>query len=231
MKLYFNANELSDPSNEYVAWIDVMGIKSAMESSIKISANFIYKLHIAAIEAPSDNIKIYPIMDGFYCSSPNQGDMEKFLKDIYLKLANLFNEENKNSFRFIIKGAIAKGDVYHGCNLDYKAAFTLGDNKEYRDKIMLGLPMIQAHPGEVEAPPFGLFVDESAQSLVSPDAKYPFDMWWKWFTKEDADLIANLASSLETYYAWCMGQSHEISYPRNRIRIHRGMAKLYFGSS
>jgi len=58
MELYFNANKLLDPSNEYVCWIDVMGIKSSMERSIKISANFIYKLHIAAIEAPSDGLKI-----------------------------------------------------------------------------------------------------------------------------------------------------------------------------
>ena len=96
---------------------------------------------------------------------------------------------------------------------------------------MLGLPLIQAHPGEVEAPPFGLFVDASAQSLVPTDTKYPFDMWWRWYSEDDAELIKKLISSLDSYYDWCIKKSSEINYLVNRIRIHRGMAKLYFGSS
>ena len=128
-------------------------------------AMFVYALAYS-VNSAAGGYWIYPIMDGFYCSSPDRNSMEQFRKVVFSKLAKKFVEEEKDRFRFIIKGAIAKGNVYHGCNLDDEAAHTLADNKNYRSQIMLGMPMIQAHLGQDNAPPFGLFVDSSAQALV-----------------------------------------------------------------
>ncbi len=39
----FKSKLIPTPKNEYVAWVDVMGIQSSMSRSIDISANFIFK--------------------------------------------------------------------------------------------------------------------------------------------------------------------------------------------
>jgi hypothetical protein len=48
-----------------------MGIQGALRRSIKIAANFVYKLHDAALQARIAPLRLYPIMDGFYASSPD----------------------------------------------------------------------------------------------------------------------------------------------------------------
>ena len=45
---YFNAQGLT-ADNCYVAWLDVMGSRTAMVRSIATAANFIFKLHVAAL--------------------------------------------------------------------------------------------------------------------------------------------------------------------------------------
>ena len=41
---FFDARELPEPRDEYVAWVDVMGIRSQMAYSIAVAANCIFKL-------------------------------------------------------------------------------------------------------------------------------------------------------------------------------------------
>jgi len=51
MPLGFNAGHLPEMASEYVAWVDVMGTQVSMSRSINATANFIFKLHIAALRA------------------------------------------------------------------------------------------------------------------------------------------------------------------------------------
>ncbi len=73
----FKSKLIPTPKNEYVAWVDVMGIQSSMSRSIDISANFIFKLHIAALNAKTAKLNIYPVMDGFYALSVRRSRTEE----------------------------------------------------------------------------------------------------------------------------------------------------------
>lgn len=47
--LFFNAAHLPLPTEQYVAWVDVMGTQTSMSTSLRTAANFMFKLHIADI--------------------------------------------------------------------------------------------------------------------------------------------------------------------------------------
>ena len=72
-QLFFNAAHLPLPIDQYVAWVDVMGTQASMSTSLRTAANFMFKLHIAAFQAPRERARIYPVMDGFYAAAPKQG--------------------------------------------------------------------------------------------------------------------------------------------------------------
>ena len=118
-------------------------------------------------------------------------------------------------------------------------------NKQYRDKILLGLPMVQASTTEKCAPPFGVFVHESEREEAerkqnqceqsvrtsSSDGK-PSRMsyiWWKWEDSKNDTTWCKLRKELECYYKWWTsggggGCDHD------RIKEHRTLARQYFGT-
>lgn len=114
MPLTFHAGYLPQALPEYIAWVDVMGTQASMSRSLAISANFIFKLHTAALQAPNQNVTLYPVMDGFYASSSDKGEILDFLRSVFQEVAAEFNGEPVEHHRFIIKGALAFGPVIHG---------------------------------------------------------------------------------------------------------------------
>jgi hypothetical protein len=114
MALFFDARQLGDPSEEYVAWVDVMGIQATLRRSIGSAANFVYKLHDAALQASGPGLRLYPVMDGFYVSSPERSLLAAFLRAVFLSVAEEHTSQPRERFRFVIRGAVAKGTIYHG---------------------------------------------------------------------------------------------------------------------
>ena len=52
--IYFDSRYFGEPSYEYVCWLDVMGTANQMLRSLPISANFVFKLHCAVLEAAEE---------------------------------------------------------------------------------------------------------------------------------------------------------------------------------
>ena len=231
MPLWFNAAHLPEPSLEYVAWVDVMGTQISMSRSLAISANFIFKLYTAALQTPNQNITLYPIMDGFYASSSNKSDILRFLQSVFEQVAEEFNREEAQLHRFIVRGSLAFGSVIHGSNIPEPASNVMHDNVPYRNSLLLGLPMVQAHTTEKLAPPFGIYVHESARNFA-PHGDTPLHfLWWKWanFGNPNSIQIWNtLRLSLEEYFTWCRERSGAIGYDSTRIEVHSTMANQYF---
>jgi len=227
MPLFFNSQSLPPAGNEYVAWVDIMGTQAAMSRSIDISANFIFKLHVAALQAPHANVEIYPVMDGFYASSQNQQDMLEFLRNIFQSVADEFNQERNPLHRFIIRGGLAFGPVIHGRAIGPQASTVLNANPGYGDSILLGMPMIQAHSSESIAPPFGVAVHESARAFSSAGAHPIHFMWWKWHNQTNNAIWQQLTVDLNAHFNWCSSQSMAINYNLDRIKTHSEMAKQY----
>ena len=230
-RLFFNAAELPLPTEQYVAWIDVMGTRASMATSLRTTANFMFKLHIAAFQAPRERVRIYPVMDGFYAAAPDKTGVLRFLRSVFAALADEFNATEENRFRFLIRGGLAFGPSVHGADVPLAACAALPDAHGYRESILLGMPMVQAHQAEAEAPPFGLSVHESARAFAPTGEEPLHDRWWRWdeFGKEDVQLAwSSLEANMKAYFDWCTERSLRIGYPIDRINAHQTMAAQYF---
>ena len=220
----FNARELPSPKSEYVCWIDVMGTQSIMARSIKVTANFVFKLHAAAVSCQVSNVKLYPIMDGLYVASPSKQAITDFIKYVFKTLADNFVSENIEH-RFLIKGALAYGPVIHGDNVPDVACPVLSQNANYRASILLGLPMVNAFKSENLAPPFGVYIHESARTFSSSGTEPFHHVWLRWFqaTSRQSYLDAVIA-----YFDWCLARPNYIQYAQDRIVVHKAQATEFF---
>ena len=135
---YFDSSHLSDPSNSYVAWLDVMGTRAVMSRSLSMSATFICKLHVTAIEAAvGKNIRLYPVMDGLYVVANTRALISGFLETVFSRLADVFINESAQHHRFIVKAAIAYGPIIHGSDIGSNASWSLDEHAEYKRSILL----------------------------------------------------------------------------------------------
>ena len=227
MPLSFNAAHLPVMASEYVAWVDVMGTQVSMSKSIKITANFIFKLHIAALRAQLNGVQVYPVMDGFYAASPNRNLMLAFLRGVFKSVAEEFNTTAGSHHRFVIRGGLAFGPVIHGHDVG-ACAEELAENQLYANSILLGMPMVQAHLVERDAPPFGIFVHESAR-VFAPAGTEPLHwIWWKWKTDDSAAIWDALKVELMAHFGWCQERAQAILYSQDRIEAHKKMVEQYF---
>jgi hypothetical protein len=231
MPLYFNAQQLPKPANEYVGWIDEMGVQSAMSRSLDITANFVFKLHVAALQAPNVGVSLYPVMDGLYIACSSQQDVLEFLRSVFANIAETFVSETEQLHRFIVRGALAFGPVIHGADVPIESsnAFSTELGKPYKHAILLGMPMVQAHIAEKNAPPFELFVHETARTFAPPSAKPLHHVWWKWVNSDNSWVWNGLPTALLSYFEWCSERACSIQYDRERIDIHADLARQYFG--
>lgn len=222
--------------NEYVCWLDIMGTKTKMENSVKTCAIFIFKLHTAVLEAIEKgcDIQTYPVMDGVYFTSKKRVDMENALWYIFSSLGRLFIEENNFDHQFLVKASVAYGPIIHGSDIGNEINRQFANNEIYKQSLLLGLPMIQAYSGESKAPPFGVFVHESARAF-HPEDETPFKhKWWKWFRVPNTGWTkaqtTKLKEKIDKYFKNCEAQSVFLDYPENRIQAHLQVAQEYFNS-
>lgn len=220
---YFRDEKFPNTQKEYVLWIDIMGTKNFMSTSLRTSSLFICKLHMAILDARTENMHIYPVMDGAYITTNNQKAMKKFIREVFTSLGELFIGEENPLHKFIVKGAIAYGPVVHGkdiprdCNDEI-----IGNNREYMTSILLGMPMIQAVKGEKYAPPFGIYCDESVRM---EEKNFSF-RWYNWLSTKECR--KKLLEALIGYFNYCENHSYKLDYDVNKIREHRKKSEEYF---
>lgn len=224
---FFDARKLPNPEVSYVAWLDVMGAGSSMLRSLPITANFVFKLHIVALEQKKIAIKLYPVMDGVYIVGTDQNEMRMYLAAVHERLAGCFSTEKNNEHRFLVKCSIAYGPVIHGEGLDKGASNVLAGNRPYTNSILLGMPMVFAVRSEPGAPPFGVFVHPTAEDFMTAKEKKWSHTWWPWFELGKNRTAQGLKTSLPDYFKWCEERAGVIDYPRDRIKVHKAQAEEY----
>lgn len=207
------------PSTEYVCWLDIMGTRSTMSESFEKSANFILRFHSCVVTAVDNEkkIKVYPVMYGVYISSPQKENMTRVLKAIMDKLSDLFISEAKLNHRFVVRGAIAKGEVAHGCNITDSICGIISNKENYKDTLMTGLPMIQVYSSEHLAPPFGIYIHESARMPNSLQGR--FFSWCK------DDKKKTLKDAVDDYFDWCMTYHNYLEMDKSKIEHYKQMNK------
>ncbi len=219
---FFDESKMSALSNTYVCWLDVMGSESIMRRSVRIAANFVMKLHVAALEENHlyPDVEIIPVIDGMYLCSARQEPILTLVKRVLTRLAILFVHETDPLERFMVRGGLAFGPVCKGTGVS-DCAPVLASNPDYCAGILLGIPVIQAYFDERQASPFGVHIHESARSFSPPGEKVLPQTHWKWWrgshpTKFDKTLASCLKEALNQHYEWCMGHSTTIIYSTGR---------------
>lgn len=228
-------NTLSGVKNSYVCWMDLMGAQNQMSTSLESSSIDMFGVHVAIDETKSDyDVNVYPIMDGAYIVSERQQPLRDFLSDTIAKIAkdNVYTDSDVR-YTYIIRAAVSFGPVIHGDEVPQRANQEFFDDENpYPDSLIIGAPISQAFRGEGKAPPFGIFVDESARAFA-PEDNRPMDRrWYEWFRHHTPykNLARELEDRLQTYYNWCEENTHRINYPMSKIQEHREMAKEYLPS-
>jgi len=223
---FFDAGRLPNPGSEYVGWFDVVGTQSHLTQSHKRAANFFAKIHLAALRCREDPVRLYPVMDGVYVTSPSRSSFVDFVHAFYRLLSVTFCGEEKCQHRFVVRGAVAFGPVTHGRTIPGDCAHF--ENPPYRDALLIGMPMVHAYQAEHQAPPFGIFIHDSGRSFA-PAGDAPLSgRWWRWWRAEDEPLISEMRVALPQFYSWALGHAQEFDYPPSRIAEHRATAFEYF---
>lgn len=220
-KVYFDATVFPNMENEFVLWVDIMGTKNNMSSSVRTSSIFICKLHVAIMQAKGKEMHVYPMMDGAYVTSKDEAEMSKFIRKLFRDLGDTLIEEENDFHRFLIKGSLAYGPILHGNSIPDTCNNCFGENRSYVDSILLGIPMIQACKGEKEAPPFGIYCDESVRTASQEFAH----RWYKWFAKTRAPKVSR---AVQSYFDYSKEHYFELDYPMEKIREHEEKARQYF---
>jgi len=248
--LYFNARKLQPPGGEFIAWCDCMGTGRCLSRSLHRAANSVFKLHAASSLAQSktSGVRCYPVMDGIYVTTPSRDTMNRFLQHTFCALAQEFVAGHGTAHMFMMRAGLAFGPTLHGADIPEEAFFgDFGDGRridrdsfqqsvlyEDRRQVLLSPAMVLAYKAERLAPPFGVYVDDSAKCypVLSSEAggSYISTLWQWWILDEDARKIATVLYDQISFYL-DKAETHSVGmgYPIESIRRHRALAVEYFG--
>lgn len=215
-----------NPVDSYVCWLDIMGTQNSMSESFEKSANFILRFHAAVIKAKALKAKVYPVMDGVYITTESKDDMTSFLNRIMTCLAEIFLGET-NDHRFVVRGAIAKGMIQHGGKLQSDVCPNVTSEKGYVDSLLFGMPMIQACSSETCAPPFGIYIHESARVVGGLQCKYYFWQCDAALSKKKT-LQADLKAALDSFFEWEMSHQYYFGVPFAKLEEYKKRAEEYY---
>jgi len=223
---------MSQPTNEYVCWMDVMGSQSIMLRSLRISSNFLMKLHIAALrEHATFSVELYPVIDGIYVCSASQSRLLNFVNRVYSMLSVTFIQETNPLHRFQVRSGIAYGPVVRGRDT-LRCADELRNNPEHTNQIFLGPPLTQAYLTEKQSAPFGVALHESVRAFSPPRENVMSGTYWKWWKshcRENDNLLASeLFTALKSHFDWCLKHTVALSYEKVDIERHMHLAEEYF---
>lgn len=232
-----------DSSEEYVAWIDVMGTHSIMKMSHKYSVlattqlhnGILFVLNQIKIQDSKNKTRFYPSLttypmgDGLFISSKDANAVKTVLIWLFGNLSKAFlfdkaqSGEQEPSRKIIVRAGIAKGIVYHGSNINEKTSVLLSDNMNlYTNRLFFGSPLGLAHSAEAQAPPFGIAIDSSAVG------KNFSGLWFYWYKKEEDVSVTDLLDKLNQHYEWTSLNPHSNPYPIDSLNRHKAWAEEFF---
>lgn len=172
------------------------------------------KLHLAVLhQTRPAGIGVFPMNDGVFVTSVESDELTSFVNGV---MATLFREFLKHKDRpehqFVVRGAIAYGPVSFGSDLA-QGAPTLQNSSQYTSQIILGAPLAQAVDAERQAPPFGIYVHESARWFGTKPLKRVFH---RWFAPGSTD-ASHVKQSLPKYFKWIKSRPVLSGYSPDRV--------------
>lgn len=231
-KYLFNAvKEAIDVKDyKYVFWLDLMGARNAMKLSLSRAARSVMKIHAAALLAKQKHpdLEINPVMDGVYGYVEKRDLLETGLTEIMTALGNVFVQEKFSNNRFMVRAGVAYGPIIPGKDLAAGAPI-LQQNQDFLGGTAIGMAISQAYEAEGYAPPFGVYIHESARAFAPrmPDS-YPYlTNLWSWFDEDDA-LTWGIRRTLVEHFDWLAKNPVSAQYDAQALIKHRALADEYF---
>lgn len=236
--LFVDKGMLPAAKGEYVLWCDGMGTGQELNRNLDSSAVFVLKLHAAFSRASEGQlgVKVYPVMDGMYITCSNRETIEDILAEAFFLLAKDFIASRGTKNMFMVRGGIAFGPVIHGADICDSVFGSIVVNSIVKDSILLSPAMVAANKVESKAPPFGIYVDDSAKTspvLVSSSDKGFVSSLYQWWSKErhseKKDILSNLYRNIVHYFDKSKTHSIGMNYPIERIEFHEKLLEEYLG--
>lgn len=231
LRPYFIGDDAGPERYRYVIWIDIMGARGKLLRSVRTAAIPIMKLHVAALTAVEKNnrtpLELFPMIDGIYVVSEEVTPVKFFFSDVFRSMAAEFLAIELWE-RSVVRAAVAYGPVILG--RESKAGAEILKKSTYSDSMLIGMPLVQAFLSETNAPPFGIYVHESARAFAPPNSKPFSQILWRWWLSDDdaGKVAAALPKELNAYYDYCSDFPTTSGYALDRIESHRKLAREYF---
>jgi hypothetical protein len=231
-KYLFNAvKEVADVRDyRYVFWLDLMGARNAMKLSLPRAARSVMKIHSAALLAKQlyPGLEINPVMDGVYGYVATRKLLQDCLTEILRALANVFVQEKTPSNRFMVRAGVSFGPLVPGISLA-EGAPILQTNREYLGGTAIGMAISHAYEAEGCAPPFGVYIHESARAFApsAPKAYAYLTNLWPWFDEDDALTWATRRTLLK-HFDWLSKNPVGAQYESEALKKHKALATEYF---
>lgn len=227
---YFFGDKAGPQRNRYVLWLDIMGAGPKIARNVQTASIPVMKLHVAALTAVKKNkgkpLELFPIIDGLYVASEDLNPLMFFMSEVLRSMAAEFLMLG-NWERSMVRGAVSYGPVILGRE-SVDGSDILRDSG-YCNSILLGMPLVQAYAAERLAPPFGVYVHESARAFSPSNAKPMTTVFWRWWltNKVAQEVVLALPKEIDAYFDWCRKHSAQIEYPLDRIEAHYCLATEY----
>jgi hypothetical protein len=128
----------------------------------------------------------------------------------------------------MIRAGVSFGPLVPGGDLA-EGAEILRKNSDYLGGTAIGMAITHAYEAEGNAPPFGVYIHESARAFA-PRGKLhqPYlSNLWRWF-KEDEPLTWALRRTLIEHYDWLEHNIIASSYDSAALVRHKALATEYF---
>lgn len=125
-----------------------------------------------------------------------------------------------NNHRFIVRGALAKGTIQHGRKISSEVSPDMAPRSGYKQHLLFGIPMIQAFNAEKQAPPFGIYIHESARTVDGLQGCYYY--WRRDDTLSDNEkLHESLRKELISFLKWEKERSYYLELEKTSLRNMR----------
>lgn len=221
-EIHINTSNLKS-DKEYVCWIDTMGTKNTMSESFEKAANFMIRFHAIVMESIKGvaDVKCYPLMDGIYLTSTKWNTLKRVINKIYSEAAGIFIKEEVIAHRFLIRGAIAFGQIAHGTAIADDVCQNFHNMDNYKSTLLMGMPMIQSYTAESSAPPFGMYIHESARQPKILQGRF-----YAW--SNDEKLKALLRQKIHQYFDWCSAYRNYLQISSEKIVKYKQLNDEYF---
>lgn len=206
---YFDNSLLPEPKNEFVAWVDIMGISTWASFSYKVPITFMLKFQLKIYQITQEfntiekkTLFYYPFNDGFFLTSEDDGIISETLCKLFKACAEEFLkqlETKSPAYVFIPRGAIAYGKVTHGNDIS-DSVFSV---KEIKQNMIFGDAVVMANHAERESCPFGMLIHISCLEIITQKYEASFFEYLSCF---DTSLASELEKKFNEY--WILRFSH-----------------------